>query len=285
MDSSVARYLWRVLDPYHALVYFAPEVAEAMKAVGLKGWWMGYFAGRAAPMGPVAAPVVTATFFNFRPSMVERAIPDAWTFSTPGDVLAARFDAVDAALRRALGDVLDGPGVREAAGLAGEAMAAADLAGRPLAAAHAALPVPDPPHLALWHAATVIREHRGDGHVAALVAAGLDGCEAHVSFAATGTISRDTLQPARGWSDEEWGAAVDRLRQRGWLDAGAALTDAGRTGRQEIEDRTDQLALRPWRALGEAGTERLVELARPLAVRLIESGAVPRPNPVGAPPP
>lgn len=282
MDASVARRLHRSIEPYHALIYFAPEAIDGAKALGLKGYWMGYFATRAAPMGPVAPAVVTATFYNFKPAVVERAIPDAWSFASPEACLALRYDAASAALRRLLGDeVVGSDAVKEAAELALEAAAACDTVGRTLAAAWQAVPVPTEPHLALWHAATVLREHRGDGHLAALVDAELDGCQVHVTFAGTGQIGREVLQGTRGWSDDEWDAAVAGLEARGWVDGGGTLTAEGAARRQAIEDRTDELALAPYRALGDERTARLHELTRPLAVAIAEAGGVPNPNPTG----
>jgi hypothetical protein len=279
--------LWTVLEPYHATVYFSPEVGEAMKGVGLKGYWMGYFAGRGAPLGPVSPSVIQATFFNFRPSMVERAIPDAWGFASPSSVTEARTAAVGATLRRLLGDEVTGVTVAEAASLARRAVGGAGLEGRPLYAAWAATdwPADDQPHMVLWHAATLLREHRGDGHVAALTYAGLDGCEAHVTTVASGRIARDVIQPARGWTDDEWAGAEDRLRRRGWLGDdgdGGGLSAAGAEARQALEDDTDRLALGPCRTLGAEGVDRLISLVRPLTARIVEQNAVPMPNPMGA---
>jgi hypothetical protein len=283
MNPEVARRMWIVLEPVHAMIYFAPEAREAYVTAGLKGYWMGYFASRAAALGPVSAPVVTATFYNFAPRMVERAIPDAWRFSTPERVLVARLDAVDRALRRLLGDLVASPAVAEAAELARAATGGCAVAGRPLFAAHLALPWPQAPHLALWHAATLLREFRGDGHVAALLSAGLDGCEAHVTVAAAGAAPRATLQPNRAWSDEEWADATARLTARGWLDADGALSPAGIAGRAAVEEQTDHLALPPWARLGDAACTRLYKLVRPLSLRIVENGGIPTPNPLGMP--
>ena len=283
MDGGVARRMWRVLEPFHAVTYFSDESRQAFNDAGLRGFWMGYFAGRAAPMGPVGPGVVTATFYGFRHSMVARALPDAWTFATVTDVLTARLHGVDRALRRQLGDGVHSPEIAEAAGLSRAAAEAADRAGRPLYAANADLPWPAEAHLVLWQATTLLREHRGDGHVVALAAAGLDGCESHVSMAATGGLGREVLQSNRGWTDEEWDAAVRRLQARGWLDEAGNVTDAGNVGRREIERRTDELALEPWNALGDDKADRLAELASPIVQRLVDSGAFPVPNPIGVP--
>lgn len=272
----VARRMWHLLEPCHAVVYFADEVREAMHDVGLKGFWMGYFAGRAAPVGPVGPDVVTAMFFGFHPAMAARALPDAWTLASPAEVLAARYAAVGATLERILGDDARGDAVAEAADLTRAALEGCDVAARPLFAAHAALPWPEEPHLALWHGATLLREHRGDGHVICLAAEGLDGCSAHVAAVVAGTVTRERLQPARGWSDEDWEAARLRL-------AGVDLTDL----RTRVEIRTDRLAVGPWSHLGAARTARLAQLLEPLAVRVMASATIPLPNPIGMrwPPP
>src|SRR5207245_6103215 len=128
------------------------------------------FAGRAAPMGPVEPGVVTATFFGFHHAMVARALPDAWSFASVDEVLAARLDGVDAALRQLLGATVESAEVAEAATLARTAAESASGAGRPLFAANADLAWPDKPHLVLWQATTLLREHRGDGHMVSLTA-------------------------------------------------------------------------------------------------------------------
>jgi hypothetical protein len=211
-----AREMWRVIDTYHAVLYFAPERADAYKEAGLKGGWMGYFASRSAPMGAVGSETVVATFHNFAPAMVRRAIPDAWSFSAPERVLEARLRVADASLRRLLGDdALESEEIAEAAFLAGRAAAAGDPAGRPLFASHVALPVPSAPHLALWHACSALREHRFDGHVAMLTGYGVGGLEAHLLLVGANVIPRELIQPARGWTDEQWDAGVEGLRERG----------------------------------------------------------------------
>ena len=276
--------MWRVFEPYHAITYFSPETTTAFKSAGLKGFWMGYFAGRAAPMGPVCSGVVTATFYNFAPRMVMRAIPDAWGFASTGAVLDARMAGVDVALRRILGDRLTERSTSEAASIAEEAVSATNPAGRPLFAANAQVAPPSDPHLRLWWAVTCLREHRGDGHVASLVQAGIDGCEAHVSLVATGSLSRGVLQPNRGWTDEEWDSATDRLRGRGWLESDGSLSAEGRSGRRHLENDTDRLAEEPWRRIGDSRTERFMELLSPLTDRILSLGDIPTQNPVGLPP-
>ena len=283
--SGTARRMWQVLETLHMTVYFAPEPRDAYRRAGLRGGWMGYFASRSAAMGPVPAEVVMATFYNFHPRMVRRAIPDAWGFAPPERVLAARVEGADAALRRLLGRWVDGPEAVEAASLARAAMEGQDPSGRPLFAAHAALPWPEPSHLALWHAATLYREFRGDAHVACLTAEGIDGLEAHVLAAGAGQLPGAVLREYRGWSDEEWAAAVERLGARGWVDPGGSLTKAGRAARDARERRTDDLAMPPWRRLGPGGCARLLDLLGPPVRLVVDGGGIPFPNPVGLPAP
>ncbi len=284
--QTQARRLWRLFEPIHAVTYFAPEARQEFSAAGLKGFWMGYFAGRAAPMGAVEPAVVSATFYNFAPSWPARSLPDAWAFASPARVLEARLRGVE----QILGPIFDAdPGakaaVARAAELARQTTVDLTTAGRPLAAANAALSWPDSPLLVLWQATTILREHRGEGHVAALVTAGLDGCEAHVSFVATGAVSRQILQPSRGWSDAEWEDAARRLVERGWLDDARALTPQGAAARADIEDATDRLAAPPWLRLGATRTDELAQALAPLARAVVSAGVVPSLNPIGVPPP
>jgi hypothetical protein len=273
MEQATARRMWRTLEPYHGMIYFAPEAGEAFTAIGLDTDRMGYFASRAAPMGAVGAEVVVATFFNFNPALVAASIPEAWRRATPARVVAARFEAVDAALHRMLGeDVLGGPEVVEAAELARTATEGCRPEGRPLYAGHASLDWPTAPHLVLWHAVSLLREFRGDGHVAALTAEGVDGCEALVVHGASGDVPPAVLQATRAWPDEAWEAARERLAQRGWLDDHGVLTERGRASRAWVEDRTDALALVPWERLGQAGCDRLRSLVRPWSRAIVEAG-------------
>jgi len=282
--------MWKVFEPLHALTYFAPECIEEFGSAGLKGFWMGYFAGRAAPMGAVAPAVVDATFFSFNPDRVRRALPDAWSFAPPDRVLNARLAGVASALDRVLGSGADGNGtgiatgeIARAAALAKSAVEGLTVAGRPLAAANLALEWPDDPRLALWQAATVLREHRGDGHIVALVAAGLDGRQALVTMAATGAVPRELLQAARGWDDDAWDASADTLVERGWIHEDGTQTTSGAAARREMENLTDLLAAEPWTRLGEDDTEALRAVLTPLASAIAASGSVPVPNPIGLP--
>jgi hypothetical protein len=244
---------------------------------------MGYFGIRAAPLGPVPAEVVTAVFYNFHPSRVARAVPEVWSIASPERMLEVRLAAVDAGLRRMLGDaVLAGPEVAEAAELARAAAEAAPVAGRSLGAANLALDWPAEPHLVLWHATTVLRESRGDGHIAALLAAGLDPCEALITLGADRGVASAYLKVARGWSDAEWDEAVGRLTERGlWNADEDGLTKRGTALRAWIEERTDDAAAGPWDALGAAATARLAELLDPMALTLARQNEAMRVNPLG----
>jgi len=281
VQPSWARDVWRVLEPYHTVCYFAPEPAAQLKALGLKGFWMGYFAARAAPFGAAGPELVTATFFGFHPAMVRRALPDAWGYADPQATLDARLAGVDAALRRLLGDLVDDPSLDEAADLAARAAHSAAPAGRPLYAATSALPWPEPAHLRLWHAAGLLREYRGDGHIAALTAAGVDGAAAHVLLVAAGLAPRELLQSVRGWDDDDWAAATARMVERGWLGPDGGFTESGRLARERIEQITDECALPPLEVLGDAGTQRLIELATPATARIVDDGGFLVPNPIG----
>ncbi|WP_375489474.1 hypothetical protein [uncultured Jatrophihabitans sp.] len=274
--AAVAR-VHRSLESLHALIYFAPEADEEFTAAGLRPGRMGYFASRSAPMGAVAAGVTTAAFYNFNPSLVAHFIPHAWTLASPADVLAARYRAVDRALGRLLGAEADSDAVREAADLAQRATRDLPAVARPLYAGHADLDWPDgPAHVVLWHAITLLREFRGDGHVAALLDAEVSGIDAQVTHVATGRgFTEPAAKKSRGWSDAEWDAARESLGERGLLAADGALTEAGNALRARIEATTDRLSAAPWRNLDAAEVERLTELGKQLSRTVIAAGAFP----------
>jgi GNAT superfamily N-acetyltransferase len=278
-DDTAARtagQCHRALEPLHVLVYFAPEAAEKLVGVGLRPGRMTYFASRAAAMGAVGPGTVAATFYNFNPEVIARHIPRAWTLATPEQVLDARLQAVDAALRRLLGDAVDSPEVAEAAGLAREASEACTPEGRPLYAGHADLDWPTEPHLVLWHAITLLREYRGDGHIAALLAHALDGLSALVTHTAAGLgFTESAAKLTRGWSDEEWAAAVERLQQQGLLDDAGKLTPECVALRESLEAATDRMAVAPWRHLGEEKSQRLRTIGKTLSRAVAAAGAFP----------
>jgi hypothetical protein len=269
--------MWVLFETYHDVTYFTPESRGATDALGCKGGWMGYFGMRAAPLGEASPELVTSTFYNFHPSMVRRALPDAWRIAPAERFLATRLAGVDGALRRILGPAVEG--IEEAAELAVEAARHATIVGRPLGAANATLPAPSEPHLALWQAATVLRESRGDGHIAALVTALLDPVETLVLFAADHDLAPAYMRAARGWSEQEWADAEARLADRG-LVFNRALTPAGAELRADIERQTDELSAAPWVAMGPERTARLAGLLRPLVRMLASQNEAMRVNPM-----
>jgi hypothetical protein len=257
------------------MIYFAPEAEEQYTAAGLRPGRMGYFASRSAAMGAVTPGVTAATFYNFNPELVARHLPRAWTLTTPTELLAARLRAADLSLRRLLGEAIDSPELSEAANLAREATTALQPAGRPLYAAHADLPWPTEPHLVLWHSATLLREYRGDGHLAALLGAGLSGVDAIVTHTATGRgFTLESAKLLRGWSDEQWAAAEDDLKSDGVLDD-EGLTDAGNAMRERIESETDRMDSAGWLHLGPERTDRIIQLGKSLSRRVVSAGAFP----------
>ena len=279
-DAAVARSMWTLFEPVHAVTYFAPEARAATEDAGLRGFWRGYFAGRSAPLGPAGAAVVGASFFNFSPAMVARAVPGIWELISPADALRARLAGAVSALRPLLTG-LDSE-VNTAADLLSQAAGELDCAGRVLAAANAAQPLPQDPAGRLWQAATVLREHRGDGHFAAVATADIDGCEVLVLRCGL-DMRREDLQPIRGWTDEQWDAARARLAARGWTGPDGALTPAGRSAHAAVEQATDQAAARPWARLGPSAVADLAGVLTPIARACAR--VVPYPSPIGVPAP
>jgi hypothetical protein len=281
-DYGLTRRMWHQLEPIHAVIWYAPQVFEEAGRLGydVATRWPSYFAWRLAPLGAAGAQSAASACYSFNPAMVAAHIPAAWAIAAPEQVLTARERAVDRMYRALLGDLIDSPGLAEAADLARDAALAASTAGRPLAAANADLPWPSQPHQVLWHAINILREHRGDGHIAALQIAGLDPCEALVSFAAIGAAPEEVFA-SRGWSATEWAAARDRLAARGWTDAAGKATQLGRDGRDEIEWHTDRLADAPWQALGPTRTQRLADLTGPILGAAFTSGLLPAQSTLG----
>ncbi|WSQ09743.1 hypothetical protein OG604_19350 [Streptomyces sp. NBC_01231] len=282
VELSRVRQLWHLLEPLHAVLYYAPEVFEEAAALGyeVQERWPTYFPYRAAPLGAVDGERVTSAFYSFSPRMVTEYMAPAWGIASPEVMLAARTRGIDRAHRALFGDRADSPELAEAAALARRAAESANTAGRPLAAANAELKWPESPHLQLWHAATILREHRGDGHIAALLVAGLDPVESLVSFAAIGAASTERFE-SRGWSAVEWAAARERLYARGLVDADGSATDAGRALRDSVEQDTDRLAAAPWQALGSDSAARLADLLGEFWVAVLSSGLLPSETTLG----
>jgi hypothetical protein len=277
-DPELARRFFDRFEPVHAVTYFAPEARAALEELGYRGFWMGYFAARSAPLGTVPREVVTAIFYNFAPERVAKALPAAWQIAGPDAALQARRDSAVAALRRY---GIGGENVDVAAELAGKAARQAPLDGRPLFAANVALPWPDDPLAALWHAATLLREQRGDAHVAVLAAAGISGRESNVLHAAAGWISRDYIARTRDYDDAAWRHHEQRLAERGLLNDDGSLTARGRELKDGIESTTDTLALSALDALSDDEVETLFQSLTPITRAVVAGGDIPAVTPMG----
>jgi len=277
-EPELARRFFDRFEPVHGVTYFAPEAREALDGLGYKGYWMGYFAARSAPLGTVAPEVVTAIFYNFAPERVAKALPAAWQIAGPEAALRARRDSAVAALRR-YGLQAD-ENVTTAAELAGKAARQAPLDGRPLFAANLALPWPDDPLAALWHAATLLREHRGDAHVATLGAAGVSGRESNVLQAAAGGMPRDNIARTRDYDEEAWRRHEQRLADRGLLNDDGSVTAAGRELKDHIESTTDALSLSALDALSDDEVETLFQALTPITRAVVAGGDLPAQTPM-----
>jgi hypothetical protein len=277
-QPSLARRFFDRLEPVHAVTYFAPESRTAFEGLGFRGFWMGYFAARSAPLGIVPTEVVSAAFYNFAPERVAKALPAVWEIASPSDALRVREESAAAALRR-YGVTDEEAGA--AAGLAEKAARSAPLDGRPLFAANLALDWPDEPVRKLWHAVTLLREQRGDGHVAVLCSLGVSGRESNVLHAAAGRVPQEMIMRSRDYDEEQWAHYRSRLARRGLLDGDGSLTDAGRDLKQRIEDTTDQLALSALDALDDEEVERLFRALTPITRKVVAAGDVPAATPMG----
>jgi hypothetical protein len=277
-QPSLARRFFDRFEPVHAVTYFAPEARTALDGLGFRGSWMGYFAARSAPFGVVPTAVVTATFYNFAPERVAKALPAAWDVASPTDALRARQKSAVAALRRY--GVTDDDAVA-AAELTEKAARSAPLDGRPLFAANAALDWPDEPVARLWHAVTLLREQRGDGHVAVLSTLGVSGRECNLLHAAAGRVPKEMIMRGRDYDAEQWDHYRELLARRGLLDGHGALTDSGRDLKQHIEDTTDRLALSALDTLDDDEVERLFLALTPITRKVVAAGDVPAATPMG----
>jgi len=277
-QPSLARRFFDRFEPVHAVTYFAPEARTALDGLGFRGFWMGYFAARSAPFGVVPTEVVTAAFYNFTPERVAKALPAAWDVASPTEALRARQKSAVAALRRY--GVTDDDAVA-AAELTEKAARSAPLDGRPLFAANAALDWPDEPVARLWHAVTLLREQRGDGHVAVLSTLGVSGRECNLLHAAAGRVPKEMIMRGRDYDDEQWDHYRELLARRGLLDGHGALTDSGRDLKQHIEDTTDRLALSALDTLDDDEVERLFLALTPITRKVVAAGDVPAATPMG----
>jgi hypothetical protein len=268
--TTLARRMFELVEPIGGVPYSADEPNEAMYALGFTKYWDTYFAGRAAPLGAsVPAEVVHALFYNFAPGEVARHIPRVWGTTTPQAALAARQQGCVKALRRILGDLSHGPEFIRAADLLTAAAISAPLEGRPMYAALRTLPVPDEPVARLFHAASLLREHRGDGHIAALMVEGIGGLEAHVLVALDLDIPAEKFGRIHHLPAAQLASLVDAMKARGLVAEDGGFTPAGRETKRRIEALTDDLAVAPYLALGAAEVGELTAALEPLAAPLV----------------
>ena len=273
VSGAVARRLHQLIEPIHLVTYFSPEPSDALLALGLRNYWDAYFAGRAAPLGRIPAEVVHAVFYNFAAGEVARHIPRVWDTVTPEAALAAREQGAVAALRRILGDLADAPGLARAADLAVRAATSAPTEGRILYSALRTLPLPQEPVARLWHAATLLREHRGDGHIAALVAAGIGGTQAHVLHALSEDVPAQKFGRIHHLPADQLAAVVDGLRAAGLINASGWLSAAGREVKERIESLTDDLAGPAYASLQPHELDQLIADLEPITAALDAVGS------------
>jgi hypothetical protein len=261
---TTARRVWDMVEPIAGNAYFAPEVHGALEKLGYGGGTPGpngihypdgvaYFVSRGACLGPnVPGEVIAAAFGVFKRPMVVAAVTQGWTIADQPAVLAAREEGAVASLRRLIGDAPDGLGW--ATDVLKRMAEAGPAEGRHLHSGLLSLGYPDDPMGAFWRAADLVREHRGDSHIAAWIAADLDACEVGVITDPWRGQALKTWVRSRGWTEDELDAAIDRLRGRGLLDSDG-ITSAGRALRESIDDATDAMEQRMVDALGDDATE------------------------------
>ncbi|MEV6286568.1 MarR family transcriptional regulator [Kribbella sp. NPDC051770] len=267
--DSVAGRLKELVVPIHEVAYMADEPNEALQALGFEGYWPLYFASRSAPLGKVPAEVVDALFYNFVPGEVAACVPSCWEVASPEEVLAARERGCVAALRGILGELADSPVVGRCADVLMKAAFSAPVEGRMLYAGLRSIPVPEEPVARLWHAATLLREHRGDGHTASLVTRGIGGQESHVLLALLWDMKPRDFGRLDPLSDEQLEVVIDGLRERGLVNAEGWFTPEGRKLRDEIEELTDELAAPAYECLTAEEVDELVTDLKPLVEKIV----------------
>jgi len=269
MTASTARRMFELVEPIGVIPYSADEPNEAMFALGFTNYWDTYFAGRAAALGVVPAEVVDALFYNFAPGEVARHIPKVWRTTTPELAMAARLIGCANALRRILGDHIDTPAFARATELLTKAAIGAPIEGRPMYAALRATPIPDDLVARLFHAASLLREHRGDGHIAALMVEGIGRLEAHVLLSLGMNLPAEKFGRIHHLPAAQIAAVIDGMRDRGLIGDDGWLSEQGRAVKQRVESLTDQLAAKPYDSLEPAELDELMTALEPLATLLV----------------
>jgi helix-turn-helix protein len=259
--------MFELVEPI-ATVTFSQVPNEAFLALGMRNYWDGYFAGRAAPLGLAPAEVVHAVFYNFADGEVARHIPWVWSKTTPQEAIAVRERSSATALRQMIGHLADSPTLVRVADLATRAALSAPTEGRALYAGLRALAVPAEPVARLWHAATLLREHRGDGHNTALIAHGIGGTQAHVLLALSLGMKAQEFGRLHHLPKAHLAAVLDGLRSRGLVDTAGGFTNAGRQTRQRIEALTDELAAPAYDVLSTDELDDLTAGLEPIATAL-----------------
>jgi hypothetical protein len=267
--NSMARRMFELVEPIGLIPYVADEPNETMFALGFTNYWDTYFAGRAAPLGLATAEVVDALFYNFAPGEVARHVPKVWSTTTPEAALAARLDGCTQALRKILADHIDTPTFARATELLLKAATSAPSEGRPMYASLLATAIPDDVVARLFYAAALLREHRGDGHIVALMAEGIGGLEAHVLYALGTNMPAEKFGRVWHLPAAQLAAVIDVMRDRGLIGDDDWLTQHGRAVRQRVEALTDDLAAKPYESLASNELDELMAALEPLAVLLL----------------
>ena len=272
--QSVARRLFDLTEPISLVNFSSEEPNEEMAKLGFRNYWDGYFAGRSAPLGRVPAEVVHAAFYNFTESEVARHIPKVWETTTPEAAHAARERGCVMALRKILGELDSSPGLVRAAELLAKASVGAPTEGRIMYAGLRALPMPVEPVARLWHAANMLREHRGDGHITALMSERIGGTEAHVlSALEMGIYPAESFGRIHHLPKARLAEVMAGLRDRGLLDASGRFTEAGQAAKSRVESLTDTLAGAPYEALDPVELDELIAVLEPLSRRIAAVGS------------
>lgn len=268
LNGGPARRLRDACEPVAMHAVWNRRTNERLGALGLD-FLASYVGGRAASLGSPHGAVVAAAFAWFEPGLVA-AMHDAASVEMPADQLVLVRDEATA---ESLREVLEGEDVTAVADLLADAAQPADGTGRPFFSGLRARGRPADPVQRLWWACDLVREHRGDSHVAAANVAGLGPVEMNILTELWIGMPLRSYTATRGWSPEAMESAVDGLRARGWID-GDALTDAGRAARVDVEARTDAQE----QSIVDAIGDRLDDVCAQLdgwGARCVEAGAFP----------
>lgn len=284
MSEHLSRQMWRIFEPIHAAIYFYPPAAQSYRDLGLKGGWMGYFATRSASLGTPGKDLVQSIFYHFSPDLVGRAIPDAWKYATPEQILDTRMTIAQEMLSNFESHFQD-PALRSDIDLLLEISRSLPGEGRPLFASLRGLDWETSPHLKIFGAVTLLREHRGDTHNAALASYNISGAQSNILQIANRAVSFEVISPNRGWSDQSWTEAMEDLKDKGIItnestNQQTELTQKGQQIKNSIENLTDESS-NPWSKISAQKLQDLTELLKPISDAVKESGLFPKENAIG----